>query len=140
MARWDGFEQQAPELAGAVRRQLTATRHCVLGTLRADGSPRLTGLEAQFGHGELWLAMMPDSRKADDLHRDPRFAIHSAPDVSMADGDAKVNGIAVLVDDTANAAIASRRRSPRRHRRAGSRCSAPSSPTHPWLASTTTTW
>jgi len=101
VARWSGFERQAPELAGAVRRQLTATRHCVLGTLRADGSPRLTGLESQFGDGELWLAMMPDSRKADDLRRDPRFALHSAPDVSMADGDAKVNGIAVLVDDAA---------------------------------------
>ncbi len=99
MASWNGFEGQAPALAVAVRRQLTATLHCILGTLRADGSPRLTGLEAHFGEGELWLAMMPDSRKADDLRRDPRFALHSAPDVSMVDGDAKVNGRAVLVAD-----------------------------------------
>jgi hypothetical protein len=99
VASWNGFEQQAPELAGAVHRQLTATLHCILGTLRADGSPRLTGLEAHFGEGELWLAMMPDSRKADDLRRDPRFSLHSAPDVSMIDGDAKVNGRAVLAED-----------------------------------------
>ena len=101
MASWNEFEGQAPALAVAVRRQLTATLHCILGTLRADGSPRLTGLEAHFGEGELWLAMMPDSRKADDLRRDPRFALHSAPDVSMVEGDAKINGRAVLVDDDA---------------------------------------
>jgi hypothetical protein len=99
VASWNGFEEQAPELAGAVRRQLTTTLHCILGTLRADGSPRLTGLEPHLGDGELWLAMMPDSRKADDLRRDPRFSLHSAPDVSMVDGDAKVNGRAILVDD-----------------------------------------
>jgi hypothetical protein len=101
MASWDEFEQQAPELAAAVRTRLTASLHSVLGTLRADGAPRLTGLEVHFGEGELWLAMMPDSRKADDLRRDPRFAIHSAPDVSMVDGDAKVGGRAVDVDDAA---------------------------------------
>ena len=65
----------------------------------ADGSPRLTGLEVHFGEGELWLAMMPDSRKADDLRRDPRFALHSAPDVELVDGDAKVGGRAILVTD-----------------------------------------
>ena len=99
VASWNGFEQQGPELSGALRRQFTATMHCILGTLRADGSPRLTGLEAHFGEGELWLAMMPDSRKADDLRRDPRFSLHSAPDVSLVEGDAKVNGLAIPVDD-----------------------------------------
>ena len=66
---WDDFQRQAPDLADAVRARLTATLHTVLGTLRADGAPRLTGLEVHFGEGELWLAMMPDSRKADDLRR-----------------------------------------------------------------------
>ena len=99
VASWNGFEHQAPDLSGAVRRQFTATLHCILGTLRADGSPRLTGLEAHFGESELWLAMMPGSRKADDLRRDPRFSLHSAPDVPMVEGDAKVNGLAIPVDD-----------------------------------------
>jgi hypothetical protein len=96
---WADFEREAPELAGAVHRRLTATLHSILGTLRADGAPRLTGLEVHFGEGDLWLAMMPDSRKADDLRRDPRFALHSAPDVELVDGDAKVSGRAVLVTD-----------------------------------------
>lgn len=99
MTTWADFEREAPALAGAVHARLTATLHCILGTLRADGSPRLTGLEVHFGEGELWLAMMPDSRKADDLRRDPRFALHSAPDVELVDGDAKVGGRAVLVTD-----------------------------------------
>jgi hypothetical protein len=96
---WSDSEGATPELAATVQGRLTATRHSILGTLRADGAPRLTGLEAHFGHGELWLAMMPDSRKADDLRRDPRFSLHSAPDVELVEGDAKVGGRAVLVTD-----------------------------------------
>lgn len=96
---WADFEREAPALAAAVHGRLTATLHCILGTLRSDGAPRLTGLEVHFGEGELWLAMMPDSRKADDLRRDPRFALHSAPDVELVAGDAKVGGRAVLVTD-----------------------------------------
>jgi hypothetical protein len=101
---WTDFEQEAPVLAAAVHARLTATLHSILGTLRSDGAPRLTGLEVHFGEGELWLAMMPDSRKADDLRRDPRFALHSAPDVELVDGDAKVGGRAVLVTDDATIA------------------------------------
>jgi hypothetical protein len=99
VTRWADFEREAPELARAVHARFDANLHSILGTLRADGAPRLTGLEVHLGEGELWLAMMPDSRKADDLHRDPRFALHSAPDVTLADGDAKVGGHAELVDD-----------------------------------------
>jgi Pyridoxamine 5'-phosphate oxidase len=99
MATWQEFEGQAPELAAAIHARFGVALHAVLATLRADGSPRVTGLETQFRDGDLWLAMMPDSRKADDLRRDPRFALHSAPDVSMVDGDAKVNGRAFEVAD-----------------------------------------
>ena len=96
---WSDFEQEAPELAAAVQARLLASRHSILGTVRADGAPRLSGLEAHFGEGELWLAMMPDSRKADDLRRDSRFALHSAPDVELVEGDAKVSGRAAPVTD-----------------------------------------
>lgn len=99
MTTWAGFEREAPELAAAVQGRLTATRHSILATLRSDGAPRVSGLEVHFGEGELWLAMMPDSRKADDLRRDARFALHSAPDVELVDGDAKVGGRAELVTD-----------------------------------------
>jgi Pyridoxamine 5'-phosphate oxidase len=96
-----GVRAAGPELATAIRARFGATLHSILATLRADGSPRVTGLEVHFGDGELWLAMMPDSRKADDLRRDPRFALHTAPDVALVDGDAKVNGWAEEVTDPA---------------------------------------
>ncbi|MET9290392.1 pyridoxamine 5'-phosphate oxidase family protein [Streptomyces sp. NPDC003077] len=78
-----------------------AYRHHVLGTLRKDGSPRLSGLEADFRFGELWLGMMVNSRKAQDLHRDPRFALHGnpGPDAEMAGGDVRVTGRAVEITD-----------------------------------------
>lgn len=78
-----------------------AFKHHVLATLREDGSPRLSGLEVNFRHGELWLGMMPNSRKALDLRRDPRFALHAnpGPDTSMSGGDVRVSGRAVEVTD-----------------------------------------
>lgn len=100
MAHWHEIEQAAPEFAAAVRARFDAYLHKTLATLRRDGSPRLSGTEATFFDGELWLGMMPGSMKARDLQRDPRLALHSVTvDVSMAAGDAKIAGRAVAVDD-----------------------------------------
>jgi Pyridoxamine 5'-phosphate oxidase len=90
----------APQLAAAVQRSFDAHIHKTLATLRADGSPRISGQEMSFRGGNVWLGMMPDSRKARDLQRDPRLAVHSATvDPTMAGGDAKLSGRAVEVDD-----------------------------------------
>jgi hypothetical protein len=44
--------------------------------------------------------MMPRSRKAVDLLRDPRFALHSAPiDLELKQGDAKLSGRAIVETD-----------------------------------------
>ena len=107
MASWNEVEAAAPELAARVRVAMDAHKHKVLATLRRDGSPRASGIEATFSDGELWLGMMPGSRKALDLRRDPRLALHSASedpteeDPSAWPGDAKVAGRAVEVDDPA---------------------------------------
>jgi hypothetical protein len=106
MASWNEIESSAPELAARARAAFDAHRHKVLATLRGDGSPRISGIEASFEGGELWLGMMPGSRKALDLRRDPRLALHSAsvdpPDDPTAwAGDAKLAGRAVEVDDPA---------------------------------------
>jgi hypothetical protein len=106
MASWKEIESAAPELAARARAAFDAHRHKVLATLRRDGSPRISGIEASFTDGELWLGMMPSSRKALDLRRDPRLALHSAtedpPDDPTAwPGDAKLTGRAVEVDDPA---------------------------------------
>lgn len=100
MATWNEVTKSAPDLALAVQRRFDAHIHKTLATLRADGSPRISGVEASFRDGELWLGMMPDSRKAKDLLRDPRFALHSATvDPNMTDGDAKLSGRAEEVTD-----------------------------------------
>ena len=75
-------------------------KHKVMATLRADGSPRVSGTEVEFLLGEAWIGSMSDARKVDDLRRDPRVAIHSAPgDPEMRGGDAKLNAIALEVVD-----------------------------------------
>ena len=100
MATWNDVTRAAPELSAAVQRSFDAHIHKVLATLRTDGSPRVSGQEASFRNGELWLGMMPDSRKAMDLRRDPRLALHSATvDPEMSGGDAKLAGLAVEVTD-----------------------------------------
>jgi hypothetical protein len=100
MPSWDQIVLEAPELAAAVRARFDANRHKVLGTLRADGSPRLSGIEVTFRDGDLWLGMMPDSLKALDLRRDPRLALHSATvDPELVEGDARISGLAVEATD-----------------------------------------
>jgi hypothetical protein len=69
--------------------------------LRADGSPRISGIETVFEDGELVFGSMPDARKGADLRRDPRFALHSATvdpiegSEAQWPGEAKISGRAI---------------------------------------------
>jgi hypothetical protein len=95
MSSWSEFEAAAPELAERVRRRLDAHTHKTLATVRRDGSPRISGTETQLRDGELWIGSMWQARKAQDLQRDPRFALHSGSDEpSDWTCDAKLAGIA----------------------------------------------
>ncbi|MFN2606950.1 MAG: pyridoxamine 5'-phosphate oxidase family protein [Acidimicrobiales bacterium] len=100
MPSWTDVTVAAPDLAAVVQRRFEAHGLALLATVRRDGSPRISGLEPLFALGELWLGMMPGSRKAADLLRDPRFALHSATtDKAVTQGDAKLAGRALVVDD-----------------------------------------
>ena len=102
MARWAEVASSAPDFATAVREVFDAHRHKTLATVRRDGSPRISGIEASFIDGELWLGMMGGSRKALDLRRDPRFAVHSATvDPELTKGDAKIAGRVEEITDPA---------------------------------------
>jgi hypothetical protein len=107
MASWAEIEAAAPELAARARAAVDAPHHNVQATQRRDGSPRISGIEASLADGQLWLGMMPGSRKALDLRRDPRLALHSTSvdppedDPGSWAGDAKLSGRAVEVDDPA---------------------------------------
>jgi Pyridoxamine 5'-phosphate oxidase len=95
MARWADIERSEPEFAAAVRRRLDAHVHKTIATLRADGAPRISGIETILADGELWIGSMPGARKALDLRRDPRYALHSgSADPPAWEGDAKVSGCA----------------------------------------------
>ncbi|NUL10976.1 pyridoxamine 5'-phosphate oxidase family protein [Streptomyces lunaelactis] len=98
---WADFRAAEPAFAETVRKRFQQYKHHVLATLRKDGSPRVTGLEVDFRFGELWLGMMPNSRKAQDLQRDPRFAVQAnpGPGDSMGGGDVRIGGRAVEVTD-----------------------------------------
>lgn len=100
MARWIDVENDAPGLAALARRFFDLRVHKLIATLRADGSPRISGVELTFAAGDLWLGMMLQSLKALDLRRDPRFALHSgSADPPDWEGDAKVAGAAEEVTD-----------------------------------------
>ncbi len=95
-ATWEIFEQEASHLAERIRLRFESHIHAVMATLRRDGSPRLSGMEAPIRDGNLWLGMMPVSRKEKDLLRDPRFSLHSSPDTEeLLLGDARIDGLAV---------------------------------------------
>jgi general stress protein 26 len=100
VARWADVEAEAPEFAEAVKGFLEARKHKTLATLRRDGSPRISGTEADIVDGDLWFGSMPGARKAQDLRRDPRFALHTgSEDPPEWRGDAKVSGRVEEVDD-----------------------------------------
>lgn len=101
MVAWGEVEGSAPEFAARVRQLFEAGRHKTIATLRADGSPRISGIECEFVDGELQFGSMSGARKGADLHRDPRFALHGPtfhPEAGHEGdwpGEAKIAGRAI---------------------------------------------
>ncbi|MFE3546241.1 pyridoxamine 5'-phosphate oxidase family protein [Nocardia sp. NPDC059177] len=109
MTTWSQFTQEAPSIAALFLRRHQATGNlCMLGTLRADGSPRISPIEPMIFEDMLVLAGMPHTRKFDDLARDPRFCLHTATvDTNVTDGDAKLFGtVTDVTDETVHARFA----------------------------------
>ena len=96
---WAWFVRECPELA-KIAGDWIADRHIVmLGTLRADGSPRISAVECDLVGDDLCSGMIWKSTKALDLVRDPRLTLHSLPPgLSNPDGDIKLYGSAVPVE------------------------------------------
>jgi hypothetical protein len=101
MTAWQDVERAVPEFAQRIQTLFDAHRHKTIATLRADGAPRISGIEAMFEGGELVFGSMPSARKGADLRRDPRFALHSATvdpvegSEAQWPGEAKISGRAI---------------------------------------------
>ena len=94
MATWTEFTRHAPHVAEIFgRRHAAAHNLCMLATVRADGSPRISPMEPRILEDHLVIVGMPDTTKFRDLDRDPRFCLHTATvDPQVGDGDAKLWG------------------------------------------------
>jgi hypothetical protein len=95
MAGWRDLEQGAPKIARLGMARLAAVPVAMLGTVRPDGSPRISPVEPCLAGGQLFIGAMAWSGKAADLHRDPRYVLHSVvtgPDTG--EGEFKVYGSA----------------------------------------------
>jgi pyridoxamine 5'-phosphate oxidase-like protein len=114
MVSWNELEQSEPELAARVRASFDRHLHKTMATVRKDGGPRISAIEVEFRNGEVWLGSMWQARKALDLLRDPRLALHSGtadPELDAA-GDAKISGRAFESDDPDEIALTAEKAPP----------------------------
>jgi hypothetical protein len=104
---WQDVERAELEFAQRVKALFDAHRPKTIATVRADGSPRICGIEAVFEDGELGFGSMLNARKGADLRRDPRFALHSATvdpvegSEAQWPGEAKISGRAIAAGPVA---------------------------------------
>jgi hypothetical protein len=93
---WQDFAAEAPAIAQLGKERLDRTRVALLGTIRSDGSPRISPVEPYFADGHLIFGSMARSLKALDLQRDPRCVLHSAIcDPDSGTGELKLYGRAL---------------------------------------------
>jgi hypothetical protein len=98
---WRDLEAGAPDLAREGWARLERTKVALLGTLRGDGSPRISPVEPYLIERQLVVGVMP-SPKLDDLRRDPRCVLHSSiGNVDGSEGEFKLHGRAVSTDEPA---------------------------------------
>lgn len=115
MLTWRDLELEQPAFAAAAGNLFRVHKHHVLGTLRKNGAPRLSGQEVWFSEGELWFGAMAGALRAHDLQRDARFELHtSSIDPPGWTSDAKLAGLAQEVTDpaTVRGAMAAREEAP----------------------------
>lgn len=90
----------APEVADPIAARFAATGLGMLGTVRSDGSPRVSPIEVGPFEGRLYVGMMPGSQKHRDAVRDPRYCMVTAiADREDLGGEGKLFGVLDAVTD-----------------------------------------
>jgi hypothetical protein len=102
MSTWAEFEQAAPELAAIGRERIERHGFMLLGTIRRDGTPRISPVEVRRVAGQLAMNLVRGSTKERDVRRDPRILLHD-PVLSSDDPaeEFKLRGRAVEIEDEA---------------------------------------
>ena len=97
---WNEFAEAAPDLAKAGEERFERWGLILLGSVRKDGTPRISPVEPLIVDGELMLGMMWQSKKALDLLREPRCLVHSIiTDRKGNEGEFKLRGTAHDISD-----------------------------------------
>ncbi len=91
---WSDLVSEQPSLAQLAYEKLIKPGVLLVGTVRRDGSPRISGVEPLIMDGQLWLSMLRDSMKARDLHRDQRLVLNSIVIGLEPAVEVKVRGVA----------------------------------------------
>jgi hypothetical protein len=103
---WDAFAKAMPDMANFGQQRLAAGP-AYLGTIRADGWPRVHPVTPIIGSGRLFVFMEPTSPKGHDLRRDRRYTLHcGVGDNDGGLGEFYVSGTAQLVTSQEERAIA----------------------------------
>jgi pyridoxamine 5'-phosphate oxidase-like protein len=98
--RWADFEREAPDLAAQGGELIGRFGFVLAGTIRRDGTPRISPVEARVVEGHLMLIMIRGTHKARDVLRDSRLVLNT-PVFDPADPgcEFKLRGRAVAVED-----------------------------------------
>jgi hypothetical protein len=90
--KWSQIAARQPALGAIARDRLIKPGVLLAGTIRRDGSARISGVEPLVMGDDLWLSMMRTSAKAADLARDPRILLHSIVTGPEPAAEIKVRG------------------------------------------------
>jgi hypothetical protein len=95
----------APDIAGPIADRFERSFLGMLGTVRRDGSPRVSPIEVGFHDDRLYVGMTPTSAKRRDVERDPRISLVTAlADKDDLAGEGKLFGVVALVTDVVRVA------------------------------------
>ena len=97
---WEEFKKVSPVMAALGAERFNRTGLVIIATIRKDGWPRISPVEPLIADGHLYLGMMWQSRKAQDLLRNPRCTVNTiVSNRDGSDGDFKIYGSAVEIQD-----------------------------------------
>ncbi len=90
---WSQLAAAQPRLARLAQQRTLDKGVVLVGTIRRDGSPRISPVEPFLMSGVLWLSMLWGSAKAADLLRDPRVLVHGIiTNRDGGEGEIKIRG------------------------------------------------